>query len=65
MTGTDRKFGIAEILLLFSVLVLVIVVAVPILLILWNAFVVDGGLNIAGAVKVLSQPDVFQSGWPD
>jgi iron(III) transport system permease protein len=65
MTGADRKFGIAEILLLFSVLVLVIVVAVPILLILWNAFVVDGGLNIAGAVKVLSQPDVFQSGWPD
>ena len=61
MTGADRKFGIAEILLLFSVLVLVVVVAVPILLILWNAFVVDGGLNIAGVIQVLSQPDVFQA----
>ena len=61
MTGTDRKFGLAELLLLFSVLVLVVVVAVPILLIIWNAFVVDGGLNIAGVAQVLSQPDVFQA----
>jgi ABC-type sulfate transport system permease component len=61
ITGTDRKFGIAEILLIFSVLVLVIVVAVPIVLIFWNAVVVDGGLNIAGVVKVLSEPDVFQA----
>jgi iron(III) transport system permease protein len=61
MTATDRRFGIAELLLIFSVLVLVIVVAVPILLILWNAFVVDGGLNVAGIIKVLSEPDVFQA----
>ena len=61
MTGTDRKFGIAELLLVLSVLVLVIVVAVPMLLIIWNAFIVDGGLNIAGIVTVLRQPDVFQA----
>ena len=61
MTATDRKFGVAEILLALSVLVLVVVVAVPMLLIFWHAAVVDGGLNIAGAITVLSEPDVFQA----
>ncbi|HSB71245.1 MAG TPA: ABC transporter permease subunit, partial [Candidatus Methylomirabilis sp.] len=61
MTATDRRFGLAELLLLFSVLVLVIVVAVPILLIIWNAIIVDGALNVAGVLKVLGEPDVFQA----
>jgi iron(III) transport system permease protein len=61
MTIFGRKYGVAELLLLFSVLILVVVVAVPILLILWTSFVVDGTLNIAGIVDVLRQPDVFQA----
>jgi iron(III) transport system permease protein len=61
MTIFGRKYGVAELLLLFSVLILVVVVAVPILLILWTSFVVDGTLNIAGIIDVLRQPDVFQA----
>ncbi|HTU03901.1 MAG TPA: hypothetical protein VMG58_18850, partial [Candidatus Sulfotelmatobacter sp.] len=61
MSTTGRKVGAAELLLSLSVLVLVVVVAVPILLILWNAFLVDGALNVAGVAKVLREPDVFQA----
>jgi iron(III) transport system permease protein len=55
------NLGAAGALLLFSVLVLIVVVAVPVLLIFWNAFVVGGALNVAGAVKVLTEPDVVQA----
>ena len=61
MSVGNRRFGIAEILLLLSILVLVVVVAVPMLLIFWNAFIVKGALNVDGVLEVLGQPDVFQA----
>ncbi|MEW6265164.1 MAG: iron ABC transporter permease [Thermodesulfobacteriota bacterium] len=56
-----KDWGAAEIVLFLSVLILVLVVAIPVFLIFWNAFVVDGGLNITAIVKVLTKPDVFQA----
>lgn len=57
----QRMFGAAEILLALSVLVLVVFVAVPVLLIFWNAFTVDGRLNVADIVKILSKPDTYEA----
>lgn len=59
--GYFKKFGVAEILLALSVLVLVIVVAIPMLLIFWNAVFVDGKLNITDIIKVLSQADTYEA----
>ncbi|WP_306600805.1 iron ABC transporter permease [Geothrix sp. 21YS21S-2] len=56
-----RRFGAAEFLLVLSILILVVVVAVPILLIFWNAFVVDGKPNIPGALALLAQPDTLEA----
>ncbi|MDP3176894.1 MAG: iron ABC transporter permease [Spirochaetaceae bacterium] len=56
-----RKFGVAELLLLFSILVLVVVVAVPIVLIFATAFFDDGKFNIAGVLKILGDPDTYQA----
>lgn len=61
MTIFGRKYGVAELLLLLSVLILMVVVAVPILLILWTSFVVEGTVNVTGIIEVLRQPDVFQA----
>jgi iron(III) transport system permease protein len=56
-----RRFGTAEILLVLSILILVVVVAIPILLIFWNAFVVEGKPNIPGALALLAQPDTLEA----
>lgn len=57
----QRRWGAAEFVLLFSVLVLVVFVAVPVMLILWNAFFVDGKLNLADTMKVLSEKETYQA----
>lgn len=57
----NRKWGTAEIVLILSILILVIVVAIPVLLILWNAFFVDGNLNLADIIEVLREPDTYQA----
>ncbi|HYH03982.1 MAG TPA: iron ABC transporter permease, partial [Bacillota bacterium] len=56
-----RHWGAAELVLFFSILILVVFVAVPVLLILWNAFSVDGKLNLADLVKVLSEKDTYKA----
>ena len=54
-------WGAAELVLLLSILVLVVFVAIPVLLILWNAFFVDGKLNLADMIRVLSEKDTYKA----
>ncbi len=56
-----RKWGVAEIVLILSILILIVVVAIPVLLIFWNAFVVEGQLNVKDVVKILNQPDTYEA----
>lgn len=56
-----KKLGVAEILLFLSVVVLVVVVAIPVLLIFWNALFVNGRFNVADILKVLRQPDTYEA----
>ena len=56
-----QSMGIAGLLLALSVLVLLVVVAVPVLLIFWTALFVDGKLNVKDIAAVLSQPDTFEA----
>jgi iron(III) transport system permease protein len=56
-----RSMGAAEILLALSVLVLVVVVAIPVLLIFWTALFVEGSLNVKDILLVLSEPDTYQA----
>jgi len=53
--------SIAQILLALSVLVLVVVVAIPVLLIFWTALFVDGQFNVTDIVKVLGEPDTYEA----
>jgi hypothetical protein len=62
-TQRKRKIGTAELLLGFSILVLVVVVAVPVLLIIGTAFFEDGKLNVAAIMKVLKDPDTYMALW--
>ena len=55
------SFGTASIILFLSIAVLVIVVAVPVLLIFFNAFWANGQFNVTDLVKVLSEPDTYQA----
>ncbi|HEY8464725.1 MAG TPA: iron ABC transporter permease [Bacillota bacterium] len=56
-----KKIGAAEIVLAISILVLVVFVAIPVFLIFWNAFTVNGKLNLQELFKILSQPDTYQA----
>ena len=56
-----RKWGVAEIILVLSILILVVVVAIPVCMIFWNSFVVDGQFNLKDVMKVLSQPDTYEA----
>ncbi|WP_333825596.1 ABC transporter permease [Pinisolibacter sp.] len=60
MTGSFR-FGTPQILFALAVGILVIFVAVPVLLIFFNALWVDGRFNITDTVKVLSEPDTYKA----
>lgn len=63
MKGLQQRhdFGVAQVILFLSIAILVIVVAVPVLLILFNAFWVDGKFNLADVIKVISEPDTYQA----
>jgi len=56
-----RKWGVAEIVLFLSILILVVVVAIPVLLIFWNSFFVEGTFNARDVVRILSQPDTYEA----
>ena len=57
----DSGFGVAQIILLISIAILVIFVAWPVLLILFNAFFVDGNFNSTDFYNVLTEPETFQA----
>jgi iron(III) transport system permease protein len=56
-----RTWGVAEIVLFLSILILVVVVAIPVLLIFWNSFYVEDTFNARDVVKILSQPDTYEA----
>ena len=57
----DSGFGIAHLILFISIAVLVIFVAWPVLLILFNAFFVNGAFNAADFYAVLREPETYQA----
>ena len=59
--ATTSRFGTPQVLLGLSVAILVIVVAVPVLLIFFNAFWVDGHFNVADVIKVLQEQETYQA----
>ncbi len=61
MNTQKNSFGVAQVILFLSIAILVIVVAVPILLILFNAFWVNGEFNIRDTVDILSQKETYQA----
>ena len=61
MARKGSRFGTPELLFGISVAILVMVVAVPMLLIFFNAFWVDGHFNVADVIKVLRQPETYKA----
>ena len=57
----ESRLGTPQLLFALSVGILVIVVAVPMLLIFFNAFWVDGHFNVADVVKVLQRPETYKA----
>ena len=55
------SFGTAQIILFFSIAILVIVVAVPVLLIFFNAFWVNGEFNVADVAKIIMEPETYKA----
>ena len=55
----SRGIGAAEVILGLSVGILVVVVAVPVLIIFFNAFWVNGQFNLADTLKILREPDTY------
>ncbi len=59
--GGGRRIGGAEIVLALSIGILVVIVAVPVFMILFNAFTADGKVNIGDVVKILSESDTYMA----
>ncbi|HWR30944.1 MAG TPA: iron ABC transporter permease [Negativicutes bacterium] len=55
------RFGAAQIILFFSIAILVILVAFPVLLIFFNAFWVNGEFNIRDVAKIILEPETYQA----
>lgn len=60
---TKPKFSAAQVVLVFSILILIVVVGIPVILIFLTAFFEDGKLNIPGFVQILQDPDTYQALW--
>ncbi|MBL0141782.1 MAG: iron ABC transporter permease [Betaproteobacteria bacterium] len=58
---TASRFGTPQILFGLAVAILVIFVAVPVLLIFFNAFWVNGAFNVTDVVKVLREKDTYEA----
>ena len=56
-----QSFGMAQVILFLAIAILVIVVAFPVLLILFNAFWVDGSFNFSRALDILKEPETYQA----
>ena len=63
MSSVTKKsnFGVAQVILFLSIAILVIVVAVPVLLILFNAFWVNGEFNIHDVVNIIMEPETYKA----
>ena len=59
--NTKSSFGVAQIILFLSIAILVVVVAFPVLLILFNAFWVEDHFNFSGAIEILKEPETFNA----
>lgn len=57
----SEKWGIAELLFALSILILVVVVALPVLLIFWTSFVENGRINFSALIEIIRRPDTFQA----
>lgn len=57
----NSSFGVAQIILFLSIAILVIVVAVPILLIFFNAFWVNGEFNLNDTIRILKQKETYEA----
>ena len=55
------RIGTPQVLFTLAVAILVVVVAVPVLLIFFNAFWVDGHFNVADVVKILKQKETYEA----
>ena len=56
-----QSFGMAQVILFLAIAILVIVVAFPVLLLLFNAFWVDGSFNFSSALDILKEPETYQA----
>lgn len=56
-----NSFGVAQVILFLAIAILVIVVAFPVLLILFNAFFEDGKFNLEAVVEILKEPETFKA----
>lgn len=65
MSGVVKKsrFGMGEVLLWLSITILVVVVVVPVALIFFNAFWVDGQFNLKDTIKILTERDTYEALW--
>lgn len=59
--NTKSSFSVAHLILFISIAVLVVIVAFPVLLILYNAIWVDGNFNMTDFVRVLKEPETFKA----
>ncbi|RRD65134.1 ABC transporter permease [Fretibacterium sp. OH1220_COT-178] len=55
------KWGIAELLFALSILILIVVVALPVLLIFWTSFVENGSFNFSALLEIVRRPDTFEA----
>ncbi len=58
---TAGKFDATSLALIFSILVLFVIVAVPVIMIFSTAFFENGAFNIAGVLKILRDPDTYRA----
>lgn len=56
-----NPFNVANMILMLSIGILVIVVAVPVLLIFINSFWVDGQFNVSDVIKILQQRETYEA----
>lgn len=61
ITTKRNPFNVANIILMLSIGILVIVVAVPVLLIFINSFWVDGRFNVTDVVRILKQRETYEA----
>lgn len=51
----------AEFIFMLAVLILVVIVALPVVLIFWTSFIVDGHINMQAVMNTIMQEDTFQA----